>query len=102
LSIDIDDINRSLKIIKSSIQEKCSVKDLDLYTKEQALVNEFLCAENVVGRWRWRSGNLQNKTLVPWEEQTMNTLTDNFIWEKNDTFITVQVSGLYEVGLKLI
>ena len=84
-------------MIKSNIQEKCSLKELDLYTKEQSLINEFLCAENIVGRWKWRSGSLQNKTLIPWEDQSINTLTDNFIWEKNETFITVVTSGLYQV-----
>jgi hypothetical protein len=95
-------VNKSLKMVKTALQDKCTMKELELYTKEQAMINEFLCAENVVGRWRWRSGMLQNKTLVPWEEQTINTLTDNFLWEKNDTFITVIVSGLYEVILALI
>ena len=89
-------------MVRNALVEKCGVKDLDLYAKEQAMINEFLCAENVVGRWRWRSGSLQNKVLVPWEEQTINTLTDNFLWEKNDTFITIIVSGLYEVALFLL
>jgi hypothetical protein len=85
-------------MIKTMLLEKCSLKELDLVTKEQAMINEFLCAENVIARWRWRSGSLQNKCLVPWEEMTMNTLTDNFLWEKNDTFITVITPGLYEVS----
>lgn len=63
----IDDVNRSLKLIKASIQDKCTLKELDLFSKEQALVNEFLCSENITARWKWMSGNLQNKTLVPWE-----------------------------------
>jgi hypothetical protein len=87
-------------MIKNALLEKCSLKELDLVTKEQAMVNEFLCAENVIGRWRWRSGSLQNKVLVPWEEMSINTLTDNFLWEKNDTFITVVTPGLYEVGFR--
>ena len=33
---------------------------------DQALVNEALCAENCVGRWVWKSGELLGQ-LVPWE-----------------------------------
>lgn len=98
---NLTDLNNRLKMIKNALLEKCSLKELDLVTKEQAMVNEFLCAENVIGRWRWRSGSLQNKVLVPWEEMSINTLTDNFLWEKNDTFITVVTPGLYEVTFGL-
>ena len=77
--------------------EKCSMKELDVILKEQALINELLCSENIVGRWKWRSGTLLEKTLVPWEDQAINTLVDNFKWEKNDYCITVEAAGLYEV-----
>lgn len=77
--------------------EKCGAKELDVILKEQALINELLCSENIVGRWRWRSGALAEKALVPWEEQAINTLVDNFRWEKNDYCVTVEAAGLYEV-----
>jgi hypothetical protein len=48
---------------------------------EQALVNEALCAENCVGRWIWKSGDLQQQNQVPWEVQAINTCPDNFLWE---------------------
>jgi len=39
--------------------ESC-VKDSQLKEalNDQALVNEALCAENCVGRWVWKSGDL--------------------------------------------
>lgn len=77
------------------------MKELDLILKEQALINELLCSENIVGRWKWRTGNLREKTYVPWEEQSINTLIDNFKWEKNDYVVTVEASGLYEVSFGL-
>lgn len=70
---------------------------MDNYAKEQGVINEYLSQENLIARFRWRSGLLQNKVLVPWEEQTSNNLLENFLWDKNDTFITVVTPGLYEV-----
>lgn len=36
--------------------------------------------------------------MIPWEVQVVNTLPDNFIWEKDKTVITVGAPGLYEVN----
>jgi hypothetical protein len=63
---------------------------------DQALVNEALCAENCIGRWIWKSGDL-NRSSIPWEVQSINTCPDNFIWEKNKTSIVSVAPGLYEV-----
>lgn len=43
------------------------------------------------------TGDLKPGALVPWEIQVVNTLPDNFIWEKDKTNIIVIASGLYEV-----
>ena len=37
--------------------------------------------------------------MIPWEVQSINTLPDNFIWEKNESAILVVTAGLYEVSL---
>ena len=64
---------------------------------EQALVNEALCAENCVGRWIWKSGDLFHKNQVPWEVQAINTCPDNFLWEKNKSSIICVAPGLYQL-----
>ena len=47
----------------------------------------------------WKSGNIKNNYLIPWESQTVNTSPDNFIWEKEKTFILIKEEGLYELNL---
>ena len=58
-----------------------------------------MCNENSIGRWLWNSGNNQNNYIIPWESQSVNTSPDNFIWEKDKTFILVNEEGLYELNL---
>jgi len=66
---------------------------------EQALVNEALCAENCVGRWIWKSGDLHQQNHVPWEVQAINTCPDNFLWEMNKSSIICVAPGLYQLAL---
>jgi hypothetical protein len=51
-----------------------------------------------VGRWIWKSGDLQNKNQVPWEVQAINTCPDNFLWEKNKSSLICVAPGLYQVS----
>ena len=46
-----------------------------------------MCNENIIGRWLWKSGTNKNNYLIPWEIQSVNTSPDNFILEKDKTFI---------------
>lgn len=62
---------------------------------DQALVNEALCAENCVGRWVWKTGDLLHANQIPWEVQAINTCPDNFMWEKNKASILLVAPGLY-------
>jgi hypothetical protein len=36
--------------------------------------------------------------MIPWESQTINTLAENFLWEKNTPVITVLAPGIYQVA----
>ena len=66
---------------------------------DQALVNEALCAQNCVGRWIWKSGEVKApQRLVPWEVQALNTCPDNFLWDKGKTSVVAVAPGLYEVS----
>jgi len=42
-------------------------------------------------------GNTDN-SMVPWETQSINTLPENFIWERDKTFILAVSSGLYNIS----
>ena len=61
-------------------------------------MNEALCAENCVGRWVWKSGDLHSQNLVPWEVQAINTCPDNFMWEKNRAVLILSAPGLYALS----
>jgi len=62
------------------------------------LVNEALCAENCLGRWIWKSGDILHSAQVPWEVQAINTCPDNFLWEKNKSAIVTVAPGLYQIS----
>ncbi len=95
---NVEDVNHTLALVQKEV-EKCVVEDdLRKALNEQALVNEALCAQNCVGRWIWKSGELKNSNLVPWEVQALNTCPDNFLWEKNKTSVVAVAPGLYEVS----
>jgi hypothetical protein len=63
---------------------------------DQTMINEALCSENVLARWAWKSRTLAG-TVVPWEEQSVNTCPENFLWSKDTTNIIAVSPGLYEV-----
>ena len=67
--------------------------------EDHNLVQEALCAENCLGRWIWKSSNLQGASQVPWEVQSINTCPEDFLWEKNKTAIVMAAPGLYQISL---
>ena len=90
-------MNQTLSVIQSEVEKCIRDGDLKKALNEQALVNEALCAENCVGRWIWKSGDLYHKNQVPWEVQAINTCPDNFLWEKNKCSIICVAPGLYQM-----
>ena len=88
---DINDINNELK-------EKTNNIDFTSAIDNQAIINDTLCNENNIGRWVWRSGKIKSSYSVPWESQSINTSPDNFIWEKDKTYIIINEEGLYELN----
>ena len=97
--ISNDQFNKFLKEINKKLNEKVNTIDFTASIDNQAIINDTLCNENTIGRWLWNSGNNQNNYIIPWESQSVNTSPDNFIWEKDKTFILVNEEGLYELNL---
>jgi len=95
----VEDVNQTLALVKQEVEKCISEGQLKSALNDQALINEALCAENTVGRWVWKSGELHHKEQVPWEVQAVNTCPDNFLWEKNKTSIITVAPGLYEIKL---
>ena len=43
--------------IHKELDIKSNHEELTNIINDQALINESLCTENIVGRWAWKSGN---------------------------------------------
>ena len=95
----IENFNKMITEINKKINEKVNTKDFTSALDNQAIINDTLCSENCIGRWLWKSGTNKNNYLIPWESQSVNTSPNNFIWEKDKTFILINEEGLYELNL---
>ena len=95
---NLNDVNKTLEVVQSEVENCVKQKQLTDALNDQGLINEALCAENVIGRWIWKSGDLQNQNQVPWEAEAINTCPDNFLWEKNRTMILLNAPGLYALS----
>lgn len=67
LKANVEDVNSTLQLVQKEVEKCIPEKLLKKALDEQALVNEALCAQNCVGRWIWKSGDLKNTNQVPWE-----------------------------------
>jgi len=94
---NVEDINRTLALVQQEVEKSVEKDLLRKALDDQALINEAICAENCVGRWIWKSGELSHSGQIPWESQSVNTCPDNFIWEKNKTAIVCVAPGLYQL-----
>ena len=97
--ISNEQFNKFLTDINKKLNEKVNTIDFTTSIDNQAIINDTLCNENSVGRWLWKSGNIKNNYIIPWESQLVNTSPDNFIWEKDKTFLLINEEGLYELNL---
>ena len=99
IKVSPDYFNKLLSEINKKLNEKVNTSDFTSALDNQSIINDTLCNENCIGRWMWKSGNIKNNYFIPWESQTVNTSPDNFIWEKEKTFILIKEEGLYELNL---
>ena len=97
MKANIDDVNKALQEVHKDLDVKSPQEELTNALNDQALINEALCAENCVGRWIWKSGEVKHGHSIPWEIQSVNTCPDNFVWEKDESRILTVAPGLYEV-----
>ena len=59
--VNVGDMNSTLALIQNEVERCVREDDLKKALNEQALVNEALCAENCLGRWIWKTGDLYHK-----------------------------------------
>jgi hypothetical protein len=93
-----DSTHRLLEQLLGEVDKKAPVAGIREFISDQKLINQSLCAENCVGRWIWKSGEVRSGYSVPWEVQTVNTFPDNFLWDLDKTSILCVAPGLYEVN----
>lgn len=94
---DVNDIRQAVRELNDTLDYKASGSELRTFVQDQEMINEALCGENCLARWIWKSGTLKPTGQVPWEQQSVNTCPDNFIWDKDTTGIVTLAPGLYEV-----
>ena len=97
--LDTESFNDIINTLKKEIQTKTPLIDFSSAMDNQAIINDTLCNENNIGRWLWKSGKIKNNLSIPWEVQIINTSNDNFLWEKDKTFINIKEGGLYEIKM---
>jgi hypothetical protein len=54
-----EDVNKALSEIHRDLIKKSTKEELSNLATDQAIINETLCTENILGRWAWRSGELK-------------------------------------------
>ena len=96
---NIDDVNKALIDIHNDLDNKTSLADFKHAMNNQNSINSYLAKENSIGKWLWESGNISKGYAVPWEVQFINTMPENFIWEKDDICIMVKEKGIYLLSL---
>ena len=96
---NIDDVNKALLEIHSELDSKSSLEDFNHAMNNQNSINTYLARENSIAKYIWKNGNVSKGYAVPWEEQIINTMPENIIWEKNDICITIKKKGIYLISL---
>ena len=67
MKANIDDVNKLVIELHGELDTKVQQETYMTSLEQQGDVIGALCAENVVGRWIWKSGNILAGYAVPWE-----------------------------------
>ena len=94
-----DQINKLFNDIIKKLNDKVNSIDFTTAIDNQAIINDTLCNENYIGRWFWNGGDNKINYAIPWDNQSINTSPDNFIWEKGKPFIIINEEGFYVLNL---
>ncbi|OMJ93944.1 hypothetical protein SteCoe_3000 [Stentor coeruleus] len=99
---NIDDTNKALIEIHQELDNKVENESFtrNLGSFERSIT--LLWSGNSLGRWAWKSGDLRNSNLIPWEQQLCNTIPEILMWEKDKTSIVIMTPGIYLINLALI
>ena len=80
-------MKRYVKVDELKELGKCIDAKMEMQVRgiveEQDKINQVICAENIMAKWFWDSAALKGGNLVSWDKQVVNTLPENFKWNKN-------------------
>ena len=89
---ELKELNTSITNI---LNEKVNKENYVKMLINQSTINDLFSKENTCGKWLWSSGKLKNAYNIPWEEEIVNTMNDNFYWEKDKSSLMIAIKGIY-------
>jgi hypothetical protein len=94
---DAADVQTAVQRLARDIDARVPLAEFQAAMRDQAVINEALCAQLSMGRWLWTSRKLKSGHGVPWNLQVANTDPENFRWEPDRVNISIVAAGLYEM-----
>ena len=91
-SKELKELNTSITAL---LNEKVNKENYAKMLINQSTINDLFSKENTCGKWLWSSGKLKNAYSIPWEEEIVNTMNDNFYWEKDKSSLMIALKGIY-------
>ncbi len=58
-------MNKALVEIHKELDQKTNADEFRNVLNDQALINETLCTETIVGRWAWKTGKQSSEIYKP-------------------------------------
>jgi len=101
----VEDVNEALAKITDQLnsthlkQRSEEMPAIEQLRKDVDSIADAINAELCLGRWIWSSGRVLNDRSIPWNTESINTATDNILWEKDSSEIATVLPGLYEISL---
>ena len=89
---ELKELNTSITAL---LNEKVNKENYAKMLINQSTINDLFSKENTCGKWLWSSGKLKNAYSIPWEEEIVNTMNDNFYWEKDKSSLMIALKGIY-------
>lgn len=88
--------------LEQEIDKKANIEQLNYAMEAQAKINEALCAVNRTARWSWSNGKVDQKGMILWGVQNINTSLDIFAWNSESSFLILTLKGIYEISTGII
>ena len=65
---NLDGLHAKVELLVHNMHSFLQKEHFEEFVNDQACINESLCTENILARFTWKSGLINNNlNLVPWE-----------------------------------